>query len=134
MYALFHSIVSSFLAGDSTADPCEISTMRREVGSHTKSKIHGKSYVTVQLVVAKSAVNGGIKCWFVLHVFMFLKQDFDASVSRTEYDDYYQSDKVREDRGHQYAGVFLQRASGLDKVISWRPRISLAENPVLSKW
>ncbi|CAB4004725.1 aminopeptidase [Paramuricea clavata] len=58
-------------AGDSTAEPCEISTLRRE--------------------------------------------DFDASVSKTEYDDFYQSNKVSGDRGHQYAAVFLQRASGLDK-------------------
>lgn len=58
-------------AGDSTAEPCEISTMRRE--------------------------------------------DFDASASPTEYEDFYQIDKKSSNRGHQYAGVFLQRASGLDK-------------------
>ncbi|CAB4022915.1 aminopeptidase [Paramuricea clavata] len=58
-------------AGDSTAEPCEISTMRRE--------------------------------------------DFDASASKTEYEDFYQIDKSSGNRGHQYAGVFLQRASGLDK-------------------
>ncbi|XP_046851213.1 putative aminopeptidase W07G4.4 [Xenia sp. Carnegie-2017] len=58
-------------AGDSTGEPCEISTMRRE--------------------------------------------DFDASVSNTEYEDFYQLDVKSSNRGHQFAGVFLQRASGLDK-------------------
>ncbi|XP_028391016.1 putative aminopeptidase W07G4.4 [Dendronephthya gigantea] len=57
-------------AGDAFAEPCEISTMRRE--------------------------------------------DFDATVSKTEYEDYLQ-DQRGGYRGHQYAGVFLQRASGLDK-------------------
>jgi hypothetical protein len=48
---------------------------------------------------------------------IFSRKDFDASASKTEYEDSYQIDKSTGNRGHQYAGVFLQRASGLDKVI-----------------
>lgn len=58
-------------AGDQMAEPCEISTMRRE--------------------------------------------DYDATKSKTEYQDYVQLETKTGYRGHQFAGTFLTRASGLDK-------------------
>lgn len=43
------------------------------------------------------------------------REDYDATVSTTEYQDFLQIETKSGHRGHQFAGCFLTRASGLDK-------------------